>query len=217
MTILKKLARKLRQIGGTVQFLIVQRRGKLRPPGQPEFDAQTLARFNQELAQASAFLEYGSGGSTLLADAAGVETISVESDAFYAKKVRATLSGNTTATVLVPKMGLTKQWGWPIFGARKKGRRYVDAPFIEADQWLPDLVLIDGRYRAACLLEIARKANQAGASLTVMFDDYLERPHYHRVEEFVGQPQMIGRTALFTVGQRPVEASIVAQYMSDAR
>ena len=35
--------------------------------------------------------------------------------------------------------------------------------------------------------------------VTLLFDDYLPRKAYHVVEEFLGQPEIIGRMAVFEI------------------
>ena len=60
----------------------------------------------------------------------------------------------------------------------------------------PDLVLIDGRFRIACL---AACMINCRAPLTVLFDDYMDRKRYHRVEEILPRTDTIGRVARFEV------------------
>lgn len=215
--VLRKIRGRVRSARSTLNFLLLQRRGGLSPPSHPEFDPETLARFQIELARASSYLEYGSGGSTLLVDRVGIPAVSVESDRFYAEKVRSVLKPDTLVQLAVPPMGLTKQWGMPIFEASRKGAGYVNAPFEILKGAFPDFVLVDGRYRAACILEVARRAISTDSSATVILDDYIDRPHYHTVERLLGAPQLTGRSAVFRVGRQAVSTDDVSAHISDPR
>jgi hypothetical protein len=199
-------------------FLYVQRIKGFDVPMQPHLDDEASAFLTEQLPNTSLFLEYGSGGSTVLANRLGVPTISVESDRFFAEAVRKGLPNPQITRILVPRMGLTREWGMPIFDRPNKGHRYVMAPFQELHGRFPDLISIDGRYRVACALMCARKAAEAGASARLMFDDYADRPWYHGVEEVVGTPKLIGRAALFDLdGRKDVPQKLVDEYATDWR
>lgn len=196
-------------------FFYAQRVKGFAPPGEPELDAEALQRLTSELKQCRNYLEFGSGGSTLLANRLGVRTTSVESDPYYANVVREAISNASLVTILTPDMGITLEWGWPAFGTKRKGRPYVGAPFPMRP--FPDLILVDGRYRIACALESARQANGAGKNCTLIVDDYLERPHYHVVEQYLGKPERVGRAAIFAIGEQRVEESAIMQYLTNAQ
>jgi hypothetical protein len=152
---------------------------------------------------ASAILEYGSGGSTVLAsEMPGKRVWSVESDEAWAAMMRGWFVANppaegTQVEVIWADIGPTKQWGHP---RDKSGyRRYPRYPLgvWERGDIAPDLVLVDGRFRTGCALAAALHAS---APLRLLFDDYAPRPHYHRIETFIGAPRrMIGRMAEFEV------------------
>lgn len=183
------------------KFLYRQRvRGFDPPAPEPFMDPEGTERFRRELEKATYYLEYGSGGTTLLADQRNIPAISVENDRFYARAVASQLKGSCVRQIVV-STGPTREWGFPLFRSFKKARAYVDAG---ADAWFPDLVLVDGRWRVACALETARRAKLRGRKATLMFDDYAGRPHYHRVEHFLGKPEMAGRVAIFQIGHQDV-------------
>jgi hypothetical protein len=191
-----------------MKFLYVQRVRGFAPPGAPYFDELSTERFEQRLASARSYLEFGSGGSTVLADKHGIPAVSVESDRYYAAVVHSLLSPQTKVTLLNVAIGITRQWGHPIFRSPTKARlarwrKYSSAPFstIAAAEVFPDFVLVDGRFRRACVLETTREALLAGVSVTIMFDDYYlaDRGHYHSVESWLGRPERVGRAAFFEV------------------
>jgi hypothetical protein len=208
---------RLKSVIPALRFLYLHHVRGLDPPTAPHLDDEAAAWLEQQLPKTRLFLEYGSGGSTVLANRLGVPTISVESDRFYAETVQSVLPKPESTRMLVPPMGLTEEWGMPAFFKRKKGRRYVMAPFELLNDRFPDLVMIDGRYRVAAALESARRAARMGSSARLMLDDYAGRPHYHVLETYLGEPERIGRAALFVIGRTPVAKKDVEEFVTDPR
>lgn len=174
-------------------------------PTRPHMDSETIALLEEMLPKARFYVEYGAGGSTILADRLGVRTVSVESDRYYAAAVRKGFIG-ASAVILTPDIGVTGPWGYPIFRKRTRARlerwrRYLDAPFAFG---IPDLVLVDGRFRVACALESARRIVAAGKKATLIIDDYARRKRYHSVEAVLGEPNMVGRAAVFAIRDQMV-------------
>lgn len=195
-------------------FFYVQRVKGFDPPSdKPWMDPEGSARFKQELAKANGYFEYGSGGTTVLADRAGISAISVESDPFYARTVATQLSGSLTQIVV--NLGITGPWGSPLRSTFRKGQSYVEAPYNRG--FSPDFILVDGRYRAACAMVAANHAAGTGHIITVMVDDYVTRPWYHYVEEYLGQPEIVGRAAIFTVDGRRIERTVIHAAYLDKR
>ncbi|MFU8777657.1 MAG: hypothetical protein ACNA7M_08300 [Roseovarius sp.] len=149
---------------------------------------------------AQVILEYGSGGSTVMAaELPGKLIFSVESDPVWARNLQHYLdTAGLPSPVIVSyaDIGPVGKWGRPVDSTHwERFHRYPcdiwKKPFFRH----PDVVLIDGRFRAACLamtqLTITRP-------VTVLFDDYAARQTYHAVEDVVGPPtRMIGRMARF--------------------
>ncbi len=168
---------------------------------------------------AETVLEYGSGGSTVLAARLGLRVFSVESDADWATRMAskvATISDK--ARVHYADVGPTGPWGTPAKAREfRKFHQYAlsvwDLPeFVE-----PDLVLIDGRFRAACLVAVMLRATRP---VTVLFDDYLKRRYYHGVERLARKEEMVGRMARFTVTPGAIPPDMVTQaigWFSDQR
>lgn len=206
--------RALRRAGALAKFFYAQRISGLSPPTEPHFDEVTAGWFAREIGRAAFYLEFGSGGSTILASKTGVRTISVEGDRFYAKVVRAALKSGSVQ-MITPDLGITKEWSFPLIPTASKGLRYVQAPFALMGSDFPDLVLVDGRYRVASALETARRARLHGTLTKLLLDDYDDRPQYHVVEDYLGPPTAIGRAALFVVGEREIPSELVERYASD--
>lgn len=219
---------RLSRLARTASFLIHQRTTGFDVSGEPLLDAEAKTWFIEHLEQSRSYLEYGAGGTTLLAARQGVPTLSVESDRFFARAVKAKLPSNSSATVIDPRIGLTTEWGIPFPGSPNpqrvaRWRRYVELPFeviSQADRALPDLVLVDGRFRRACALKVASEACRAGQECALLFDDYFSegRTHYAQVEDHLGTPTPIGRAAVFmSVGKRDVPPNIIETALADYR
>jgi len=152
---------------------------------------------------ATMVLEYGSGGSTVLAsEMPNKRVLSVESDPDWAEMMQGWFKANPPAEgssveVIWADIGPTKEWGHP---QNRSGYlrypRYALGPWESGDA-APDVVLVDGRFRTGCALAAALYTK---TPLRLLFDDYAPRAHYHSVEAFIGAPRrMIGRMAEFEV------------------
>lgn len=211
------LRQELRKLLSLARFLQLQRIKGFSPPGEPLLDDETVGWITPRLKSTRLFLEFGSGGSTLLANQLGIPSISVESDRFYASAVRSVLPNPLKAQIVTPRMGVTGEWGMPVFFKSRKGSRYVRAAFANVGTDFPDFILVDGRYRVACVLEAARRAARRKQYAVVLLDDYEGRTYYHLLERFLGTPERIGRAAKFVVGQTAVLEETVQAYMNDPR
>ena len=201
--------KKLRRMLDLTRFLFVQRVKGFEVADEPWLDAETLVFLKQAIAEADTYLEFGAGGSTRLAGRSGTPTTTVECDRFFARAVRAGLAEGHKVTILDADIGTTIEWGVPLRGKPNdarvaKWRTYIEVPFrhiASVGRPFPDIVLVDGRFRRACALATALEAGKAGASTTLVFDDYFdnERRGYRKVEELLGQPERLGRSALFSI------------------
>jgi hypothetical protein len=190
-----------------------QRSGGFPPPGPvPHMPPEEVEFFKTHISQCKSYVEFGSGGSTVLASILGVPTISVESDGHYARAVASQLTGNSVIQI-VSSLGLAMEWGMPAFPRVRLARRYVMAPWILPE--FPDFVLVDGRYRVACALAAARRASAARAKTLLMLDDYFGRPFYSEVEQHLGSPRRVGRAAIFEIGAQEVPKEAVERWLQD--
>ncbi|MDE3080733.1 MAG: hypothetical protein KGI94_11940 [Paracoccaceae bacterium] len=171
----------------------------------PAAEAAALAA---AYAEAGCVLEYGAGGSTVLAaERPGKTVITVESDADWVARMQAWFAANPPAGEVVlhhADIGPTKDWGHPADqSALRRWPGYALSVWDRKDFRHPDVVLIDGRFRVACLLATAFRITRP---VTVLFDDYAGRKHYHGVEEFIRPTALVGRMALFDLVPQPVPA-----------
>lgn len=169
-------------------------------PSSPSMPEVAVERLNVLLKGRETYLEFGSGGSTILAARSGVRrVISVESDANWLNDliVKMREFDKVEKHLLLADIGQTGPWGHPVSEIDwKKWHLY---PLIARDLCIkngfsPDLVLIDGRFRVACFLATLLHVQP---ETTILFDDYIDRDHYHIVEQFVAPHSYHDRMAEF--------------------
>ena len=180
-------------------------------PDEPHLVNGDKELFLDALKKATRYLEYGGGGSTIMAARQGIETVCIESDQRFAREIRKRIdSVPHRVSVHYADIGPTGRWGRPIpILAMPRFRRryphYVYAPDRFAGNGFFDLVLIDGRFRVACALYAIRRAVQAEVSCLICFDDYLLREKYQVLAQYC-EPEVIGANmALF----RPLQSGMI--------
>ena len=165
------------------------------------FPKEVAAFVRQTYARATVILEYGSGGSTFLAaSAAGKRIVSVESDPAWAQRMRDIAAAHdlpSPPTVVYADIGPVGAW------ARALDHRhlsdfigYAQGVWASPDFVHPDIVLVDGRFRAACFMTAYLCAERP---ITLLFDDYSKRSEYHVIERLLKPTRMVGRMAVFDI------------------
>ena len=141
------------------------------------------------LSNAKNYLEFGSGKSTELAITfENIETIdSIESDADFLKSVihqnpeiAPHIESGRVRTHYVD-IGKIKEWGIPE-GTEKQENWPNYAKIIHSLELNHDTILVDGRFRISCVLEIVAK--QYSPCVIVVHDFWL-RNEYHGVLNFL--------------------------------
>lgn len=172
-------------------------------PELPAMPPACIEFMQDRLAASDCFLEYGAGGSTRLAARLNVRSIySVESDAAFMQAVEDSVKrqGETRSRLhtLVQNIGATGEWGYPLDS--RNADKWPEYPLavwdlIRKNGDSPDLILIDGRFRPACMLASILHA-RVGA--TIVLDDYVGREERYgvvmRYAEFSGY---LDRMAIF--------------------
>jgi hypothetical protein len=162
------------------------------------------------------YLEYGSGGSTVFAaNCVKVPRIlSIDSDPTWVTLVKHTCHRNEQMGVQVDwvDIGPTKEWGFPIDTECEETVQrfptYSQWPWTvlhrdaQDDTDSPSLILIDGRFRVACFLQCLLHAR---SGTRVLFDDYVNRPDYHVIQEFCTPVAFHGNLAEFVIHRDDVQ------------
>ena len=156
-------------------------------PVMSDGEIEMLQRF---LDMGTHYLEFGGGGSTVLAMAtSSIRTIfTIESDMQWIANVvtryeQLGLSSNSdfSKTVLLhhADIGPTTSLGYPLPTTDSALFANYFSGFLAHLQHQPDVVLVDGRFRVLCVLQ----ALLSFPTATVLVHDFWDRPHYHSVLE----------------------------------
>lgn len=149
-------------------------------PDTPSMTKGEVECMTKYLSRASVYVEFGCGGSTLLAEQCGVSRLfSFESDIDWARAVRskdriAPRIENGTYRIEWIDLGATGEWGYP--SDLTLARRW---PNYSLTVWAtlpakPDLVLVDGRFRVSCVLQALAHCPRD----TIIAVHDFERPEY---------------------------------------
>ncbi len=170
----------------------------------PSLEDESNKYLTDALKEAKFYLEYGSGGSTVLASKLGVDYITIETDLLFLNAVKNKVNqlGNKNLSkqkYLFRNIGLTSRWGHPLFPDTRrqslltKFKNYSDPKFVMRDK--PDLIMIDGRFRVVTLLRMYDYL-KTYSGWKVLFDDYFSREEYQIVSQFFKVDERLGRLAV---------------------
>jgi hypothetical protein len=179
----------------------------------PHMSAQKIQLLNESFDRATHYLEYGIGGSTVLAAQKSLQSIiAIDSSDEWIQKVKTDIekcvySGNIN--LLHANLGATGHWGYPNDELMVKNwPQYYASPWISyrSQGFSPDLILIDGRFRTPCFLYSLLHCK---SGTRILWDDYLNRPEYHFVEQVLPPQGLVDDMAIFTVAEN-IDKELVA-------
>jgi Glycosyl transferase family 2 len=173
----------------------------------PEAEAQLV---REHYTASASILEYGSGWTTGLAADLGKPVVAVESDKEWAALLAESMLGHQgQVRIHHVDIGRTKAWGYPVgTDGAARFHTYALSVWDLPDFSHPDVVLIDGRFRAACFAATMLRITRP---VTVLFDDYAPRKNYHRVENLAKCEAVVGRMARFTVTPQPIPPEMLTE------
>lgn len=165
-------------------------------PEDPDalFDGDDVL-FKEAIGTAQVYGEYGVGASTIwVARHSNIPMISVDSSNEWLTQVRQEIPESNWIMKHVD-LGPLANWGFPKTHSRRENYRCYPTALWQSER-VPDLVLVDGRFRVTCFLTCLLEARPG---TKIIFDDYMNRPKYHLVEEFCEASKTSVRQALFVV------------------
>lgn len=163
------------------------------------------------------YLEFGSGNSTQLAvNQNNMEHITVvESDPMFWKgQVLNTPSvelavQSSRLTPLLVNIGPVGEWGYPLDESYKdQWPLYSSLAFQGKTAY--DLVLVDGRFRIACILQACLHCS---AKTKILIHDFFNRPNYFVVYPFLKLEDQADTLGLFTINKGKA-LDILEEYLS---
>ena len=142
---------------------------------KPLMTDKELQAFLHFMKPENIYFEFGSGGSTNVASFFKVKTYSVESDVKWHKQLKD--SGIKANYITIDlKSGPA---GYPGTGTNVNDwKKYIQA---YKKEYNADIILIDGRFRVACALDIFSKIRN---DTVILIHDYESRKQYHILEKF---------------------------------
>jgi len=160
------------------------------------------ALFESFLRSASSYVEFGTGGSTVLAARAVRQwLIALDSSVEWLEKVRVACEreGAAVTPTLVPvDIGPIGDWGRPMDdSARERWPLYHESIWTLPGSTESGLYMVDGRFRVACFAQILLRCRPGAI---VLIHDFQGRPHYHVVHELAREVARSGALSAFVVG-----------------
>ena len=153
-------------------------------PSGATFPAPAMEKWLEQTGRANVYLEYGAGGSTVEAAKTVRHVVSVESDSGFLQKLTNHINSPQIFHPVFADIGMTRAWGRPAITLKTAGRmeawkRYPEAPWrVLKDLPAPDVILIDGRFRVACVLESMLRLPEESDAV-FLFDDFIGREHLY--------------------------------------
>ncbi len=142
---------------------------------KPLMSDKELKAFLYFMKKENIYFEFGSGGSTNIASFYKLKTYSVDSDVDWHQKLK---DKNITAQYFTVDLK-SKTYGFPGNDTTLEDwKKYIEA---YKDEFNADIILIDGRFRVACSLDIFSKIRN---DTIVLIHDYKNRKEYHIIEKF---------------------------------
>lgn len=201
-------------------------------PHQPAMEPIEIDCFKRVLSNCKSLVEYGSGGSTILALKSGVaEVFSAESDLDWADAVReeARSSGYESVQIAKVNIGKTGKWGYPLdwkgnVWTRQRRAHYVMCPWrsgplgMSRSNRKPDVILIDGRCRVAC---IAASTLYAPPEVVILVHDFWarDRDYYEPALTLLQPIEKAGSLGVFRISKVSNDDAkrILATHINDPR
>jgi len=178
----------------------------------PRFESLALKDL---ISTANNILEYGAGGSTVYAYKNNKTVTTVETDKDYLDNLLEYCDNAELIKPIYVDVGNTTDWGYSL--QLPKGfntiRQYIRIPW-DTDTF--DLVIVDGRFRAATFMY---SWNRAEPGTTFFWDDFSNRPYYHEILQHLVPEAYVGRAAIFVKENNWFEFGdeTIHKYVSDQR
>ena len=135
---------------------------------KPHMEDNEILLFAETIKEAEGYFEFGCGGSTVFAsNNSSAKIHSVDSSKEWLNKV----SGNIRDTEVILEhvnLGPLKAWGYPVTN-KHLWRNYYES--IHTTKVSPDVVLIDGRFRVSCALNVIKYSKNNNLNTTIMIHD----------------------------------------------
>lgn len=163
----------------------------------PRMSAEEAALFLSFIRNSRNYVEFGTGGSTVVASRhVKTSILSVDSSQQWLDQVKNACAESETKPELVfIDIGPTGEWGYPTDASTKaRWPDYHSAIWKIPHSASADLYLIDGRFRVACF---AQTVLHCEPTAIIGIHDFSSRPNYHCVREIADEIASAGDMSFF--------------------
>jgi len=170
--------------------------------------------FKKKLKNSKHYFEYLIGYSTLYADINKKKFTSIELDKSFFFIIKERLKKKNIFFINVGPVG---EFSYPLFQNKKKILSYIKSidPYFNKKNY-PDFILIDGRFRVACCLNLLLIMNKKKIKSTILIDDYKKRDYYKILRNFFYIKE-VGRMAILNSKKKIINPNILSDYILDSR
>jgi hypothetical protein len=180
-----------------------------------------IALFKSVLRCTSKYVEFGCGGTTVLAHSLGCASIvTIDSSLEWLDKVRIACmpNGKTEIKTIHVDIGAVRELGFPKDDSTQSlWDDYHTAPWTDPDLALADTYLIDGRFRVACVMQTAMRCS---SSAIVMVHDFANRPYYQSVSRVLREIARTDNLSIFQLRgdfERATAEALLSRHARDPR
>lgn len=164
------------------------------------------------------YLEFGLGGSTIYSLLnSNAKIISIDTNVPWIDFMKAfkVISINLKDRLKIEyiNIGPTKNWGFPIDESQAElFPDFSSKPFTFYDANEFDTILVDGRFRVACVLSSIIHRTQNKHELRILIHDYSFREEYKIVEKYLNIVESAKSLFVFRIKDTYDEAQLLKDY-----
>jgi len=153
--------------------------------------------FKKKLNNCKFYFEYGSGSSTLYVDKKFKKYISIETDKSFYSLIKTKIKKKNSLKFM--SLGLVGEFSYPFYVSKNKIKNYVESlDFFIIKKSFPDLILIDGRFRVACCLNLLKFKEIINSKSIIILDDFKKRENYKVLKRYFNI-KLVGRFGILKV------------------
>jgi glycosyltransferase involved in cell wall biosynthesis len=164
---------------------------------QPAMSPTEIALLKAILRCSSNHVEFGSGGSTVVASQlVSGSIVSIESSSEWVERVTAACRriGGLEPTILLANIGPIKELGYPRGAEHRHLWNQYHTSVWDRYPLIGDTYLVDGRFRVACFLQILLHCH---SNALILVHDFAGRPEYHVVRGFASEIARVDQLSVF--------------------
>lgn len=187
---------------------------------KPHFCDDGMIMFDKYISNAKYYAEFGSGGSTYQASVKSniIKIYSVESDKEWIDKLKLKIPNNVfyKCNFLYCDMDtIPNKWGYP--GPKSNINDWINynnalnINLSDEDKKKIDLILIDWRFRVACIMNCYNFINN---DTIILFDDFTCREYYNVILNFFDIIETAGRMVAL---KKKNYKKLIDEYQTDKR